>query len=317
VRSPSAATFKWRISVGSAAEEASEIILKDSSGNVLARQTIDLTKTTGWNDWYETETNVELPAGVQKLTMEFTGTSTYLVNVNWIEFENTTLFGSALKMDAQQQNRPCQIFDMNGKYLGQLNVQNWNQVVDLMKGNNYSRGVYLVMDKAMQSGSYKMSLQKVKENKMNKIKLSILFTAVAILPAFSQINDLVKTPPMGWNSWNVFHENINENQIKEIADVMVSSGMKDAGYIYLNLDDNWMAKTRNANGDLQADPTRFPSGMKALGDYIHNKGLKFGIYGDRGVRTCHHYNNSNQFPNSGSGSYMKEERDARLLLLGV
>ncbi len=148
VRSPSAATFKWRISVGSAAEEASEIILKDSSGNVLARQTIDLTKTTGWNDWYETETDVELPAGVQKLTMEFTGTSTYLVNVNWIEFENTTLFGSALKMDAQQQNRPCQIFDMNGKYLGQLNVQNWNQVVDLMKGNNYSRGVYLVMDKA-------------------------------------------------------------------------------------------------------------------------------------------------------------------------
>ena len=148
VRSPSAATFKWRISVGSAAEEASEIILKDSSGNVLARQTIDLTKTTGWNDWYETETDVELPAGVQKLTMEFTGTSTYLVNVNWIEFENTTLFASALKMDAQQQNRPCQIFDMNGKYLGQLNVQNWNQVVDLMKGNNYSRGVYLVMDKA-------------------------------------------------------------------------------------------------------------------------------------------------------------------------
>ena len=109
-----------------------------------------------------------------------------------------------------------------------------------------------------------MSLQKVKKNKMNKIKLSFLFTAVAILPAFSQINDLVKTPPMGWNSWNVFHESINENQIKEIADVMVSSGMKDAGYIYLNLDDNWMAKTRNANGDLQADPTRFPSGMKAL-----------------------------------------------------
>ena len=67
--------------MGSAAE-ASEIILKDSSGNVLARQTIDLTKTTGWNDWYETETDVELPAGVQKLTMEFTGTSTYLVNVN-------------------------------------------------------------------------------------------------------------------------------------------------------------------------------------------------------------------------------------------
>ena len=146
---------------------------------------------------------------------------------------------------------------------------------------------------------------------MNKTKLYLFFALVITLPVHSQINNLAKTPPMGWNSWNVFHENINEKQIKEIADVMVSSGMKDAGYIYLNLDDNWMAKTRNANGDLQADPTRFPSGMKALGDYIHEKGLKFGIYGDRGVRTCHHYNNSNQFPNSGSGSYMKEERDAK------
>lgn len=142
----------------------------------------------------------------------------------------------------------------------------------------------------------------------------MILAGVALMSAasFAQINDLVKTPPMGWNSWNVFHENINEKQIRGIADVMVSSGMKDAGYIYLNLDDNWMAKTRDANGDLQADPTRFPSGMKALGDYIHSKGLKFGIYGDRGLRTCHHYNNSASFPNSQSGSYMKEERDAKM-----
>lgn len=148
VSSPSAATFKWRVSVGSAAEESSEILLKDSLGNILARQTIDLSKTTGWNDWYETETDVELAAGVQKLTLEFTGESTYLMNVNWIEFENTTSFASTLKMDAQHQNRPCQIFDMNGKYLGRLTIRDWNQVVDLMKGKNYSRGVYLVMDKA-------------------------------------------------------------------------------------------------------------------------------------------------------------------------
>ncbi|MCK9183323.1 MAG: carbohydrate-binding protein [Fibrobacteraceae bacterium] len=140
----------------------------------------------------------------------------------------------------------------------------------------------------------------------------ILCTILCISASFAQINDLAKTPPMGWNSWNVFHENINEKQIHEIADVMVSSGMRDAGYIYLNLDDNWMAKTRDANGNLQADPTRFPSGMKALGDYIHSKGLKFGIYGDRGLRTCHHYNNSSSFPNSQSGSYLKEERDAKM-----
>lgn len=129
--------------------------------------------------------------------------------------------------------------------------------------------------------------------------------------AFAQpVNNLVKTPPMGWNSWNVFHENINEKQIKEIADAMVSSGLRDAGYIYLNLDDNWMAKKRDASGKLTHDPDRFSSGMKALGDYIHSKGLKFGIYGDRGTRTCHHYNNSDQFPGSESGSNGREELDA-------
>ena len=121
-------------------------------------------------------------------------------------------------------------------------------------------------------------------------------------------NGLAKTPPMGWNSWNIFHENINETQIKQIADAMVTSGMKDAGYIYLNLDDNWMATSRDANGKLRADPTRFPSGMKALGDYIHSNGLKFGIYGDRGLRTCHHYHSGPQ--GSGSGSYNKEQLDA-------
>jgi len=113
---------------------------------------------------------------------------------------------------------------------------------------------------------------------------------------------------MGWNSWNVFHENINEKQIKEIADIMVSSGMRDAGYIYLNLDDNWMHTKRDANGDLQAHPTAFPSGMKALADYIHSKGLKFGVYGDRGKRTCHHYNAK---WDSENGSYMHEEQDAK------
>lgn len=136
---------------------------------------------------------------------------------------------------------------------------------------------------------------------------SLLVSALAA-GGFAQINDLVKTPPMGWNSWNVFHENINEKQIKEIADIMVSSGMRDAGYIYLNLDDNWMHTKRDAQGNLQAHPTAFPSGMKALADYIHSKGLKFGVYGDRGKRTCHHYNAR---WDSENGSYMHEEQDAK------
>ena len=99
-------------------------------------------------------------------------------------------------------------------------------------------------------------------------------------------NKLARTPPMGWNSWNCFHKDINEVQIKQIADAMVDSGMRDAGYEYLVLDDAWMAPERDSNGCLVGDPNRFPSGMKALGDYIHSKGLKFGIYEDRGHSTC-------------------------------
>ena len=128
--------------------------------------------------------------------------------------------------------------------------------------------------------------------------------------AFAHPDSLVLTPPLGWNSWNVFHENINENQIKEIADAMVSSGLKDAGYIYLNLDDNWMDTKRDANGDLQNNPKTFPSGMKAMADYVHAKGLKFGLYGDRGKRTCHHYNSNWQ---SESGSNGREVQDAKKL----
>jgi alpha-galactosidase len=131
-----------------------------------------------------------------------------------------------------------------------------------------------------------------------------------VVQAFAHPDSLALTPPLGWNSWNVFHENINEKQIQEIADAMVSSGLKDAGYIYLNLDDNWMDTKRDANGDLQNNPKTFPSGMKAIADYVHAKGLKFGLYGDRGKRTCHHYNNKIE---SQSGSNGYEVQDAKKL----
>lgn len=97
---------------------------------------------------------------------------------------------------------------------------------------------------------------------------------------------LAPTPPMGWNSWNYFAMEIDEQKIKAMADAMVSSGMRDAGYVYLVLDDAWMAAERDAEGRLQADPDKFPKGMKELGDYIHSKGLKFGIYQDRAHLTC-------------------------------
>jgi alpha-galactosidase len=97
---------------------------------------------------------------------------------------------------------------------------------------------------------------------------------------------LAPTPPMGWNSWNAFEKAIDEDIIRRTADLMVSSGLRDAGYIYLVLDDAWMAGARDANGRLPADPEKFPRGMKAVGDYIHSKGLKFGIYQCRGHMTC-------------------------------
>lgn len=99
-------------------------------------------------------------------------------------------------------------------------------------------------------------------------------------------NELARTPPMGWNSWNIFHGDINEQKIRGITDAMVDSGMRDAGYTYLVIDDGWMADKRDSEGKLVADPNKFPSGMKALSDYIKSKGLKFGLYQDRGHSTC-------------------------------
>ena len=93
------------------------------------------------------------------------------------------------------------------------------------------------------------------------------------------------TPPMGWNSWNHFACNVSEGLIRETADAMVTSGMRDAGYRYVVIDDCWQV-SRDASGTIVADPQRFPRGIKALADYVHSKGLKFGIYTDAGTKTC-------------------------------
>jgi len=99
------------------------------------------------------------------------------------------------------------------------------------------------------------------------------------------VNGLALTPPMGWNSWNKFGCDINEKLVRAAADTMVSSGMRDAGYQYIVIDDCWQVG-RDPQGTLVADPVKFPSGMKSLSDYIHSKGLKFGIYSDAGSKTC-------------------------------
>lgn len=98
-------------------------------------------------------------------------------------------------------------------------------------------------------------------------------------------NGLALTPPMGWNSWNKFACNVNEQTVRDTVDAIVASGMRDAGYQYVVVDDCWHGR-RDADGFITADPQRFPSGIKALADYVHSHGLKFGIYSDAGRLTC-------------------------------
>jgi alpha-galactosidase len=100
-----------------------------------------------------------------------------------------------------------------------------------------------------------------------------------------EANGLALTPPMGWNSWNKFACNVSEELIRHTADAMVSSGMKAAGYQYIVIDDCWQV-ARDQQGNIQADTQRFPSGLKALADYVHSKGMMLGIYSDAGRKTC-------------------------------
>ncbi|KAG6510032.1 alpha-galactosidase 1-like [Zingiber officinale] len=117
----------------------------------------------------------------------------------------------------------------------------------------------------------------------------------------SLANGLGSTPPMGWNSWNHFSCQINETLIKETADAMVSTGLAKLGYQYVNIDDCWAEYDRDSQGYLVANGRTFPSGIKALADYVHSKGLKLGIYSDAGYRTC-----SSEMP----GSLGYEKKDA-------
>jgi alpha-galactosidase len=142
----------------------------------------------------------------------------------------------------------------------------------------------------------------------------MLFLVTASSWSHALDNGLARTPPMGWNSWNKFAcKGLNEKVVRETADAMASNGMKDAGYQFVILDDCWQTG-RDANGNIVADPERFPSGIKALADYIHGKGLKLGIYTDVGTMTCakrpgsigHEYQDAKQYANWGV-DYLKED----------
>ncbi len=119
------------------------------------------------------------------------------------------------------------------------------------------------------------------------MKRLLFVFAILILcaPVRALDNGLARTPPMGWNSWNKFQCNVSESLIKQAADAMVQTGMRDAGYQYVVIDDCWQV-SRDASGNIVPDPQRFPDGIKALADYVHSRGLKFGIYSDAGTGTC-------------------------------
>src|SRR5258706_3101733 len=131
------------------------------------------------------------------------------------------------------------------------------------------------------------------------LALAALFVS-ATLPqtAEAQSTTIAATPPMGWNSWNKFGCNVSDKLIREMADAIVSAGMKDAGYRFGKLADCWQV-SRAADGSIVVDPERFPNGMKPLADYVHSKDLKFGEYTNAGRMTCA----------KRAGSYDQEEQD--------
>ncbi len=143
-----------------------------------------------------------------------------------------------------------------------------------------------------------------------------LLMLVLLVPAAGNAleNGLARTPPMGWNSWNKYAcKGINEGVVRETADAMASNGMKDAGYQYVIIDDCWQTG-RDAEGNIVVDKEKFPNGIKAVADYVHSKGLKFGIYTDAGMKTCggrpgslgHEYQDARQYAEWGV-DYLKED----------
>jgi alpha-galactosidase len=131
---------------------------------------------------------------------------------------------------------------------------------------------------------------------LRSLALALLLPAVSFAQPKATI---AATPPMGWNSWNFFAGKVTDKDIRDTADLLVSTGMRDAGYVYVNIDDTWEGD-RDAQGVLHTN-NKFPD-MKALADYVHSKGLKLGIYSSPGAQTCAHF----------AGSLGHEQQDADL-----
>jgi hypothetical protein len=137
----------------------------------------------------------------------------------------------------------------------------------------------------------------------------LVAVAGAASPASAAPNNVVTTPPMGWASWNTFAAKIDYNVIKGQVDALVSSGLKDAGYQYVNIDEGWWQGARDSGGNITVDTGEWPGGMKAIADYIHSKGLKAGIYTDAGRDGCGYYYPTGRPAAPGSGSEGHYDQD--------
>ncbi|MCF8459262.1 MAG: glycoside hydrolase family 27 protein [Flavobacteriales bacterium] len=147
---------------------------------------------------------------------------------------------------------------------------------------------------------------------IHKTLLLLSLIGIALGSNAQNDNPRPQTPIMGWSSWNHFHIDINEQLIKEQADAMVSSGMNDAGYSFINIDDGYFGG-RDGGGNLLSHPEKFPNGMKIVATYIHSKGLKAGIYSDAGDNTCASNSQRDNF-GKGVGLSGHDEQDLNLML---
>ena len=158
------------------------------------------------------------------------------------------------------------------------------------KGLKLDKETGIIKGKVVEKGTYKVMLKA--ENALGTDTQELLINIG---------DELLLTPPMGWNSWNTFGRHLTEELLLQTADAMVENGMRDLGYAYINIDDFWQLPERGADGHIQIDKTKFPRGIKYVADYLHERGFKLGIYSDAADKTC----------GGVCGSYGYEEIDAR------
>jgi alpha-galactosidase len=196
---------------------------------------------------------------------------------------------------SRNENQPIQRGQVNGNDLQfQIVRDNFGEPVTLKYSGHLENGELLLKTPGPRAAMHLKRVSSEAPGPMPAPPTKISLPDAPPVP----YNGLAKTPPMGWNSWNKFAGKVSDQLIRETADAMVKNGMKDAGYIYVNIDDTWQGN-RDAQGNIQPN-SKFPD-MKALSAYVHQKGLKIGIYSSPGPKTCAGY----------EGSFQHEEQDAK------